>query len=412
MLVLELKRDSAEESELLEAAAAAHGGWVYAAALLMERVWLMRSVWAPGLRYVGGMARAIGSASSAPVLSVGGTGLRLEDALAGCLAEATERTAQVERAGDVVLSAPIADVRVPDRIAELIDLLTARDPAVAGATIDWIRARHDATGEEALLPADWCLRRARPGALAIPGGALSSGCAAGATHEDATVRGLLELAERDAAARWWIGGASAATLRPESTEAAAAARIAGELRLGTSAGRTTMVLDITSDLAVPVMAALSFGSNGTGLAVGLSAALSAARATASALLELGQMELGLQLASEKRDQIGETALSIEDRRHLARAAAAVADLAPLHALSDPHRHEPGINDDRAASARLAAILSKGGIDAWSVDLTRPENGLAVVKVVAPQLQPMPGDIVTARLAAVRHGRAPPRVPLM
>lgn len=404
MRALELSRGSVEEAELLEATAATHGAWVHQAAPLMERVWLMRSAWAPGLRYVGGLA-CHGVGARTPPLPVGGAGQRLEDALAGCLAEAVERTAQIERSEDVVMSAPIGKVRVPDRIGELIALIAAHGRARASASIDWMRARHLGTGEEAMVPADWCLRRSEANALALPGGALSTGCAAAATFGEAAARGLLELVERDAAALWWLGGKAATSLRPASAEAAAAARIAGELGLGSEAGRVIRVLDITCDLATPVFAAFSHRQGGTGLAIGLGAHLSAARAVSGALLELSQMELGLQLATDKRDQLGETALTDDDRRHLARASFDVAALAPLATQREPRLHPPPPASQSADP--MTAILARCGVEAWAVELTRPGQGLAVAKVIAPFLQPMPGDIVTARLAAMGEQTRPP-----
>lgn len=409
MRILELRRGSAEEAELLEAAAAAHGDWVFTAALLMARTWVMRSAWAPGLRYVGSLAQApdVDGASAPPSLSVGGAGLRLEDALAGCLAEAVERTAQIERDGDVVLSAPFKAVRVPDQIGELIDLILARDPAAARVPIDWVRAHAATTGAETLLPADWCLRRQKPLALGIPGAAPSTGCAAAATANEALGHGLLELIERDATSLWWQGGRPAAALHPDSPEAAATARLRGELRQTEDAGRTTRVLDITSDLSVPVMAAIAHGIDGKGLTIGLAARPSPARAAASALIELCQMELGLQLASGKREQMGDAALAEVDRRHLERAAASVGDLAPLAVPETPRRRITPV-DTTDPTGHLAVVMARGGAEAWHVDLTRPTSRLNVVKAVAPRLQPMPGDLITARLSSVRerHGNAP------
>lgn len=403
MRILELKRGSAEETELLEAAADAHGDWVMAAAPLMARLWLMRSASAPGLRYVGGIAEvphAVGAHYRNP-LSVGGSGLRLEDALAGCLAEAVERIAQIERAGDVVLSAPLDAVQVPDQIGELIDLLQAHDPEAARGPIDWIRALDTTTGTEALLPADWCLRRQNPGRIAIPGAVPSTGTAAAAGTEKALDRALLELIERDAASLWWLGGAPAAPLDPASPEAAAVARLQAELRQSGKAARITRVLDISSDLPIPVMAAFAHGPDGRGLAFGLAARHSPARAAGSALFELCQMELGLALAKGKLGEAGEAALSDVDRRHLARAAAAVQEFAPLTATDAPRSRDPttqGISRDCASAAALAGA----GIAAWHVDLTRPNSPLSVVKAIAPRLQLMPGDLVTARLSIVQR----------
>jgi len=416
MRILELRKGSAEEAELLEAAAAAHGNWVLAAAPLMKRLWLMRSAWAPGLRYIGGLAAPpdVADMSGLPPLSVGGAGLRLEDALAGCLAEAVERTAQVEREGDVVLSAPLGAVRVPNQIGALIDLLIARNAEVARSPIDWVTAKNVTSGDEILIPADWCLRRRKPLAVGIPEAALSTGCAAAATSGEALARGLLELIERDAAGLWWLGGRPATGIRPGSIEAAAAGRLGGELRQAEDTGRTTYVLDITSDIPVPVMAAIASDGNGTGLSIGLAARPSPAQAAGAALVELCQMELGLQLAFDKRTQLGETALTDVDRRHLARAAAPVSDLTPLD-----QANSPGHGDAPAEAARdpsdLAALAARADVEAWQIDLTRPSSGLRVAKVIAPRLQPMPGAILTERLTAVQklHGNVPlPSVSIM
>jgi ribosomal protein S12 methylthiotransferase accessory factor len=411
MRILELKRGSAEEAELLEAAADAHGDWVMAAAPLMMRLWLMRSAMAPGLRYVGGLAEVPNTVGSAHrnALSVGGTGLRLEDALAGCLAEAVERTAQVEREGDVVLSAPLEGVRIPDQIGELIELLQAHDPEAARGPIDWVRARDATTGAETLVPADWCLRRQNAGKIALPGTVPSTGTAAAAKTDEALARALLELIERDAAALWWLGGTAAAPLDPASAEAAAVARLHAELRQSERAARLTRVLDISSDFQIPVMAAFAHSPDGRDLAFGLGARLSPARAAGSALFELCQMELGLALARGKLSETGEAALSDIDRRHLARAAVAVEDLAPLVATHAPRHHElPARSAGR--NGLHATALAGAGLAAWQVDLTRDESPLSVVKAIAPRLQPMPGDLVTARLSTVQrinsHKRRP------
>ncbi|MFN3745657.1 MAG: YcaO-like family protein [Hyphomicrobiaceae bacterium] len=413
MRILELRKGSAEETELLEAAAAAHGDWVMAAAALMQRLWLMRSAWAPGLRYIGGLAHApdVDAGPASAPLSVGGAGLRLEDALAGCLAEAVERTAQIERDGDVVLSAPLDAVDIPDQIGELIDLVLAHDRAATRGPIDWVRARDVVTGAETLVPADWCLRRRKPTVLGVPGAALSTGCAAATSAQEALVRGLLELIERDAASLWWLAGQPPTRLRPDSPEAAAFLRLRAELRQSESPRRITRVLDITSDLSVPVMAAIAHHADGTGLAIGLAARPSPARAAGRALIELCQMELGLELAVDKRAQIGEAALTDADRRHLERATAQVADL-PMLAATDTPRHQRMTTDRADRIGHLSAALVQVDAAAWHVDLTRADSGLNVVKAIAPRLQPMPADLETARLSSVRRAHTnAPRAPL-
>ena len=68
-----------------------------------------------------------------------------------------------------------------------------------------------------------------------------------------------------------------------------AARLLRHLRAG-SRRRAGWLLDISTDLGVPVVAALSFDGDGSGFACGLGAAWTQVGAVRKALLELGQME--------------------------------------------------------------------------------------------------------------------------
>jgi ribosomal protein S12 methylthiotransferase accessory factor YcaO len=46
---------------------------------------------------------------------------------------------------------------------------------------------------------------------------------------------------------------------------------------------------------------------------------------------------------------------------------------------------------------IASAMSRAGIEAALIDLTRPEFDIPVVRAASPTLQPMPSDIVTDRL---------------
>jgi ribosomal protein S12 methylthiotransferase accessory factor len=251
------------------------------------------------------------------------------------------------------------------------------------------------------VPADWCLRRPSGGPLGIPSAALSTGCAAGASFETAAARALLELVERDAAAIWWIGGRRAKPLSAESAEMTEAVGLLRGLRLKGS-DRTSWLLDITTDLAIPCTAAVSVDAAGRGLACGLAARLAAEQAARAAILEMCQMELALQVVEAKRRERGEQAFNEVDRRHLGRAAiidAGCCDL--LHPVGCPNRERGQAAD--GANGELAALrdaFAHSHIEAVLVDLTRPETGIAVVHAVAPTLQMMPGDWTTERLHRV------------
>ena len=82
----------------------------------------------------------------------------------------------------------------------------------------------------------------------------SNGNAAGASLEDAVLQGLLELVERDAVALWWYNR----TRCPGSTSTRSPTRGIDELR-AVYAGlhREVWVLDMTADLGIPTLVALS-----------------------------------------------------------------------------------------------------------------------------------------------------------
>ncbi|MFM9848335.1 MAG: YcaO-like family protein [Hyphomicrobiaceae bacterium] len=320
----------------------------------------------------------------------------LEDAFAACVAEGIERLSTVERAGDAVTLPHSAETlaRIMPAAREPIDLLlgTSRPPSNG-----WMTARVLGDNREALVPADWCLRRAEQGPLRQPGTALSTGVAAGRSFESAVTHALLELLERDAAALWWIGGQRGRPLALDDPASLTAASLLATLRTDT-AHRAAWLLDITTDLGIPCIAAVSVNGHGFGLCCGLAARLTRSEAARAAIFEMCQIELGLLLAQAKQ-HAGHT-LAPADHIHLARAERIDADAcALLHPIGAP-RPADAIPAPADALAHVAKALDRGQITAALVDLTRPDFAIPVVRAVAPQLQPMPGAGVTARLAHI------------
>lgn len=249
------------------------------------------------------------------------------------------------------------------------------------------------------MPADWCLRRAAPGALAIPGAALSTGCAAGQTFEQAAARALLELVERDAACLWWVGGQRAKMVASDTGIMQEATRLLSVLRQGYGE-RSTWLLDITTDLNIPVIAALSVDQHGRGLASGFAARLCPQRAAVAAIFEMCQIELALQFVALKQAQRGSVGLNDVDRRHLRRANEIDAGNCPL-LYPDGISRRNGISaSEENELPAIRAVLDGRNIEAALIDLTRPEYVLPVVAAVAPDLQLLPGNIETPRLRRV------------
>jgi ribosomal protein S12 methylthiotransferase accessory factor len=397
LLDLDLKASSG--ARLVRELARRHGAPVADACRLPTDLFLLRSSWMPGLCFVGGKAgrRASGKSGSSPLtFSLSGAGEQLSDALASCAGEAVERLSQVERSDDVTATRP-HDKRAPDLSPPLRDLVEEalrRNSVRRGTSIDWVRGVDLHDGSPTDVPADWCLRRGTPGPLLDPTAALSSGVAAGRSFEDAAVRAMLELIERDAAALWWNGGACGRPLACEGDGMAEATRLLQRLRAGSSE-RVSWVLDISSDLGIPVVVAISVDTEGSGFACGLGAASTQAAAVHRALLELGQMELGLQVAAIKQ-RSGESKLNEIERRHLTRAARLhAASCTLLHPRGVPRTHGD-VRTDLGFDA-LKALLARHKMRAVLIDHTRPDMPIPVVQVICPGLQPLPSGRQTARL---------------
>ena len=340
--VIDIDVGSGSGLALLAALADRHGAQLAQAASLPSRLFLLQAPWAPGLRLVGGQAdpgRVLSDGAPHPPFSLAGSAELLEDALAACIGETVERLSQIERPGDVSLACSLDDVDPPASpvVASQIEELVAKSQRPRAMEIAWVRGRFLADGRALGPPADWCLRRdgARP--LAIPGAAMSTGCAAGPSFDAAASRALLELVERDAASLWWIGGQRPRPLAVDDPAVTESVRLLSSLRQD-SRRRASWLLDITSDLAIPCVAAVSVDEDGRGFACGLAARLTLKEAVRAAILEMCQMELAFPISLSKKMAGGEAALNDTDRRHLARATAIDAGSCELlHPLGPPRR---------------------------------------------------------------------------
>ena len=198
-------------------------------------------------------------------------------------------------------------------------------------------------------------------------------------------------------ALWWRGGRRG---RPSARIAnrAGRRRPAAQLRRG-QIGRRTALLDITTDLGIPAVAAFSTRADGYGFALGMGARTTPAEAARSAIFEMCQSELSLHVIEAKRREFGEAALNESDRRQYARAAL----LDPrMCLLLRPRTNMPAAPETLPGDPveLIKELLAERGIVAYSLDLTRSRFGVPVVRVIAPGLQPEPCDIIIQRLARV------------
>jgi ribosomal protein S12 methylthiotransferase accessory factor len=404
--LLELDLASPAGAALLQAVTSRHGHAIADAANGLSRLFLLRSPWAPGLRFVGGVTKPpLGVPGADHSFSVGGAGETIEDAFAACVGEALERAAQFEQPGEVCARASLPDLR--DQVVLCAAPIIKRQLEAAGlhpsTALDWVAGvglqRHPNEDRKVLVPADWCFRRtSRPAAIS-PLSALSTGVAAGPSYEWAASRALLESVERDAAALWWMGGRRGRRLLLDDQASSRIAGLLASLRQNVSA-RRTWLLDITTECNIPVVAALSCSADQRNIACGVAARLSFEHAARAAILELCQMELALLVAAAKLAEVGDQGgLAESDRMHLERARELDTEACDLlHPLGTPGvRLEPVFC---AQTTAIADILSKIGIEAALVPMMPPEPLIQVVRAVVPKLQPMPAGIITDRLQKI------------
>jgi ribosomal protein S12 methylthiotransferase accessory factor len=381
------------------------------AAAGLRRIFSLHAADAPGLVALGAEADpAAAGVTGFPPAGVSGAGFTFRQAFETCIGEAVEYLSQFAMPSDGLArmaEVAIAAEATPGMHALWRHLLPyRRDPRAE--TTSWVVAASLSDGRPVPMPADLCLRRpAEERDLDAPW-PLSIGCAAGPNPLDATIHGMLELIERDAVTLWWHGGQ-----RPRLVPSGIGAAMVGRLR-GDVAHRRTWLLDITTDIGVPVVAAASCHDDGFGLCVGHAAAPTLERAAGSAVREMAQMELAHRITAAKRAERGEAALNAVDRRHEWRFTSLRAmDVPALHPIAPPNPPSDVLEDDKPSIlTALRQRLESAGSIAAALNLTRDRFGIPVVRVVSPGLElgltAPPGPRLTA--AAARNGVDPASVP--
>jgi ribosomal protein S12 methylthiotransferase accessory factor YcaO len=142
------------------------------------------------------------------------------------------------------------------------------------------------------------------------------------------------------------------------------------------------------------MAACSHDADGFGLACGVAARRSARDAAQAAIQEMAQMELAAPLARIKIAERGESTLNDTDRRTLARAAMHAPSCVLLDASETTRTPE-------SIAIPLADHLKDQGLDSVTVNLTRSDIAVPVIRVLAPGLQPFSERVMTPRLVEAR-----------
>jgi oxazoline/thiazoline synthase len=224
----------------------------------------------------------------------------------------------------------------------------------------------------------------------------SNGVAAGSSVADALLGALLELAERDAVAIWWYNRLSRPgfSVAPQSALLVATpdgnphpvnlfgAALASELE---SKGRELWLLDLTSDLGIPVYGAISRRTKSAveEILFGFGAHMDGTIAVERALTELGQVLAGVESIA------GDGSLDGVMGRWLSEATLGSQPfLAPAKGLAwnAPRNAAPGEADPETAVARLIRLLDDRGLEVLTADMTRPDVAMPVVRALVPGLR--------------------------
>jgi ribosomal protein S12 methylthiotransferase accessory factor len=338
--------------------------------------------------------------AGSPAVSVSGVGLSLQEAFQGCIGEGIEYLSQLQTGNDV-LELPGPDDPAPGHGSGTREFLTAFEAYRLRPDIElsWHRATRLTDRCDVLLPADLCLRRPLNQREIRPPFPLSIGSAAGTSCDAAALHGLLELIERDAASLWWWGGHRGRSIPSQDQAHIKAQTLLARLRQNASA-RRSWLLDITTDIGVPCVAALSCMADGLGFAFGLAARPTLAAAACAAIMEMCQSELAYAVVEAKYLERGEAALNERDGVHRRRATMINADQCLLlQPVAEPAEHLAiDATDTNAVLQLIVKRLERFGIDAFIVDLTRVHLAVPAIRVIAPGLQLEPSEIVTPRLA--------------
>jgi ribosomal protein S12 methylthiotransferase accessory factor len=214
----------------------------------------------------------------------------------------------------------------------------------------------------------------------------SNGAAAGATLEDAILQGLLELIERDAVSIWWYNRLRQPAVDLDGFEDGYISEMTAFYR---QHDRSFWVLDVTSDLGIPVFVALSRRLSGPSqdIMLGFGAHIDPVVALNRALTELNQFIPALLNVAPN----GETIYVMGDReaQHWWRRATVESEPYLLPSgVSTAFRDGPVSmgHDIGQLLHRLVGLLAASGYEVIVLDQTRPDIGLPVVKTVVPGLR--------------------------
>ena len=249
--------------------------------------------------------------------------------------------------------------------------------------VDWTAAWSLTDSSARMLPTAYCYYRYPVDAGHTFCHADSNGCAAGNTIEEAILQGFFEVVERDAVAIWWYNRARRPAVDIAAFDDPYLTAHADMLR---ALDREMWVLDLTSDFAVPTMAAISRRLEGPEeILLGFGAHWNPRIATLRAVTELNQMIAWTKSAHGR----GIDALPDSPTLRWLRGATIAENpyLAPARIVAPRAPDRDLWSDDIGANVRRSVEeVKRRGREMIVLDQTRPDIGLPVAKVIIPGMR--------------------------
>jgi bacteriocin biosynthesis cyclodehydratase domain-containing protein len=231
----------------------------------------------------------------------------------------------------------------------------------------------------------------------------SNGNAAGRSLSEAILQGLLELIERDAVALWWyprtqLPGVDITTFSSGFLGAC--------IQHHQSIARELWVLDATSDLGIPSFVAVSRKTVGPEqIVLGFGSHVDALIAVHRAVAEANQLLAGVEARLRVRDSFVDAA-TVWLARATTEKEGYLCPHPTIPQVTAQTYNKTKVNVSEALNQCLAG-LRVAGLEAYAIDLTRPDVELNVVKVVCPGLRHFWTRFASGRLydVPVTLGRA-------
>lgn len=339
----------------------------------------------------------------------GGKGTTSIDAMAGAIAEAVERHSAIARGNEPVVHCRFTDLPGaihPNDIAQFSQQqFDNRDHLNSMSSLyQYVPEPFDPSNIVSFVPiwspssnkTAWMLAAQAyfmfPNAAALPGAldlngikyarADSNGCAAGTTPADATFQGLCELIERDAVSIWWHNRIKRPEIPISSLDNAYVKKVAQWMK---QHGRNLWLLDLTNDINIPVVAAVSVAETSRGtnkILLGFGSHTNISRAATRAVSEVIQFQAALP-SEVIGDNLPNRLTGSEAIDWYAFQTLEANDFLLPQGQSDPSRYTEQQEYD---VKQLIASVESVGSTVFLLDMTRSDIGIPVVRCVAPGLR--------------------------